>query len=434
MNALDIRILSLLKAKPHTFKELLELTWGIAPSDLDKNLNKLQAEQYIIKRGEFFEHVHATQQSSTHTVSPDLPKKAAFTKAEKEINKFFSKLPIPHPHDFDWRFTAKGVRAFVEHILRYHKKEDSICVIAAPTVYVYLRFLDYFHSISLIERSMDTVDSIRQLIGDSYGVCSHDLQYPWTRFIGEFNCIIMDPPWYQDYYELFFLRAIEILSAGGFIHTAIFPPFAKGHALLERSSIISFSQNRGLHLLELKSSLLEYESPAFEKQSFSVERFDLVSNWRNGDVATFFLGPKYERDHVFQVETGRWREFRIGRSKLKLRMDESVEGYEAPTIEPVEENKSPFLSSISRKYPPRDQIGLWTSCQQAFKIKGAKVIDILLDSILHEKSIENAIDGVADRFSLPVDTVKRDCTECFKKLKEIVNKEKEVQNGTGREV
>ncbi len=426
MDALDYRILSLLRFGPRSFEEILEETWGISPADLDRAIKDLLADRVLVQRGDEYELNDSRSKSLSPTSSVDINKRK-LSLTDKKVASFLSSLPVPHPHDFDWRFSIPGIRAFVTHILKYHKINHSICVISAPTVYAYLRTLNIFPSLSLVERSEDTVECIRHYFGDASGVCSHDLQYPWpARFIGEFDCIIMDPPWYQDYYELFLLRATEILASGGLIHTAIFPPFAKTHALVERSAIFSFAHNRGLHLIELRAGTLEYDSPEFERKAFSVEGFEPKRNWRRGDIATFFLGFKYGREHVFQVETGKWQEFRIGKSKLKIRIEE-IMGYEPPSIQTVEDN-SPYLSSVSRKYDRRDEIGLWTSYQQAFKIKGSSVISLMIECLLDGKSKGAILQEIAYKFDMPLETVEEDCSTCVDILAEIIKREREVQS------
>lgn len=427
MNPLHARIMSLITSKPRDFHELLALTWGISPADLKGALDALQSEGHVRYTGDLIEPKEYSERGILSSDS-NIPSKRSYSIADREVSEFVSRLPLPHAHDFDWRFTGEGMRAFAEHVVQYQKREDPVCVIAAPTIYAYLRFLGFFERLELVERSEDTVDTIRSFFGDSAGICSHDLQYPWPAwFVREFKSIIMDPPWYQDYYELFISRATELLSVGGFIHTAIFPPFAKSNALLERTSIISFAQNRGLFLIELKNGLLRYESPPFERQSFAVDGYECSEDWRKGDVASFFLGTKYGRENVYRVETGRWREFRIGKSKLKLRMDESG-AYEAPMIEPVESDQ-PFLGNVSRKYPLRENISLWTSCQQAFRLQGSNVVAMLLECIEEGKNEESAIPEVARHFGLSLEAVRRDCATCYKTLIEIIRRERESQDG-----
>lgn len=424
MNSLNYRILSLINFGPRSFERILEETWGVSPADLNHALSGLKADGQIVLRGNQYE-INGSRRKSLQNITIDhINKKLSQT--DKKVTSFLASLPIPHPHDFDWRFSVPGIRAFVTHLLAYHNINHSICVISAPTVYAYLRLLNSFPLLTLVERSEDTVESIRDSFGDAAGVRSHDLQYPWPPgFIGEFDCVIMDPPWYQDYYELFLLRATEILAPGGIIHTAIFPPFAKTHALAERSAIFSFAHNRGLHLIALKSGILEYDSPEFERKAFSVDGFEPKLNWRRGDIATFFLGVKYGRERVYQVETGKWREFRIGRSKLKIRTEEVV-SYEPPLIESVEEG-SPYLSSVSRKHIRRENIGLWTSCQQAFKIKGASVIIMMVECLLEGKSKEDTLTEVAYINKVDIKKVQNDCSQCIDILNEIINREKEGQ-------
>jgi hypothetical protein len=215
MNAQDYRILSLVRLVPRTFEDILENTWGISPADLKSALDKLKTDGLISEQGNLF------LTTASRTVPLDkkgsiLLDKKNISRADKKVESFLSSLPIPHPHDFDWRFSIPGIKEFVTHVLQYHDREHAVCIIAVPTVYAYLRLLNVFPLLSLVERSEDTVESIRKYFGDASGVVSHDLQYPWTaRSRGDFDCIIMDPPWYQDYYELFMLRATEILSPGG---------------------------------------------------------------------------------------------------------------------------------------------------------------------------------------------------------------------------
>jgi dGTPase len=407
---------------------LLSLVWGVPPKELQDTLDGLKTEGHIHSKGALYE-IATPRRAGTHDHVMNPPDEKALNGASERTQEFISKLPIPHAHDFDWRFSVPGVRAFVEHLLRYHEPADSICVIAAPTVYAFLRHLDYFTHIALVERSENTVQVVQNAFG-SISVCSWDLQRPWPpHFVSEFDCILMDPPWYQDYYELFILRAIEILAEGGLIHTALFPSFAKGHALAERSAIFSFAHNWGLYLVELRNGILQYASTPFEKKSRAHDQYSVPNDWRRGDIASFFLGHKYARKNVFQVETGRWKEFWIGASKVKLSTTELSEGeYEAPIIETVEDN-SPYLADISRTYPPRQDITLWTSCQQAYKVKGTDVVAELLECIIEGKDLDAALKSVVDSFGMPLQKVREDCAAPFAILKEIVEREKEAQLG-----
>ncbi len=268
---------------------------------------------------------------------------------------------------------------------------------------------------------------IQELFDDAM-VYDHDLQYPWKiSMVEDFDCIIMDPPWYQDYYELFLLRATEILKHGGLLHTALFPAFAKTHGLQERAAIFNFIQNRGLHLISLLNGILEYEAPMFEKQTLSTTNFDNVPHsWRKGDLATLFQACKYGRDHTLQVETDEWKEFIVGSSKLKVRIPAgTISHYVAPSITPVEKD-GPYFRSISRKDPKRAQIGLWTSKQQAFSIKGAYVIVILLDSLLNDETkndTSQAVKAVEQEFQIAHDLAMEDCEECCEILKLIITRE-----------
>lgn len=429
MKPVESRIYTLVENTPQSFEMLLEHTWGISPFDLKESVDSLLKEKKIkLKHGKYIpEKTIRTYTDVRQDTSAELNDR--LDRTDTAVEQFIAKLPLPHPHDFDWRFSIQGVRNFAKYLFIYHDASHAICVISAPIAYVYLRKTGLFPSISLVERSEYTVDMINKEFGDRGAIFSHDLQFPWppNRPLGEFDCIIMDPPWYQDYYELFLLRASDILKQGGLIHTALFPPFAKSHGLQDRSSIFSFAHNRGLHLISLKKGLLEYDAPKFEDVAFEQEGYSVSHNWRRGDVATFFLALKYGREHIYRVEVDKWREFRIGQSKLKIRISEEVQFYEPPQLSTVEDS-TPYLANISRKYQKRDNIGLWTSTQQAYQIKGADVIISMLESIIdyngkitiNDEAIFNDISG---NFKIDISKVKHDCHTCLNTLKEIINRE-----------
>jgi len=429
MQILETRIKHLLTYQELSFRKLMEGLWGVSPADLKRSLDQL-SEQELIKlreNGLYYLHGYPEKLRVQDKKCDEIDIAKAMKKADKKIGEFLEGLPLPHLRDFDWRFSARGIRTFVEHLLRYHVREESICVISAPTIYGYLRYMNYYPNITLIERSERTVESIRSHFGDASHVRKHDLQYPWPGHISvleDFSCIVMDPPWYLDYFEIFLARALEILSPGGLLHTALFPPFAKTSSIPERASIQAFAQSRGLSLIELRSCIIEYKTPVFEKRAMSIGAEVADDCWRRGDLATFLQGEKLSKERVLIVETEKFEEFEIGKSKFILRKEDPTKekAYAVPTIESVEDG-SQYLGNIKRSYALRKEIGLWTSCNQAFRIEGANLISLILKGIQNNTPLDNIIMEIKEKHKIVESKFFTASRKCYGILKKIIREE-----------
>lgn len=409
------------------FHELLENTWGIYPGKLLKILEGLESDKLIKRVNDHWALVQEQQKSENKKDKKLYLSEKCFEAANKKMNEFREVMPEPHPHNFDWRFSNQGLQSFAEYLLSYHDDDDNVCIIAAPSLFVYLQSMEYFKEIILIERSKRMNEKIRNIFPGYLGIETHDLQYPFTGSLGRledyFSCIIADPPWYQDYYELFLARAKDIVKPGGLIHLALFPPFSKKSALRERTAIFSFAQNNGIDLIELKSGLLKYETPPFERSALKSEEFQVKpEKWRRGDLATFYVASKTGQNFMIQVEEGIWKEFIFDKKVIKLRHKDPVRNWEIPEIINIIDGND-YYPSVSRKHPLRERIDLWTSGNQAYEIKGSYVIEIILNGIINNKSLKKIFIEISSQFDIDLERFKKKLEESYKRLNEIIKRE-----------
>jgi len=429
------RIMRLLDHGKLPFHELLKNTWGIYPGKLLKILEGLESDKIVKRVNDCWEII----QGQTVITKPENKKtkklylsEECFKVANKKMDEFRKEMPEPHPHNFDWRFSNQCLQSFAEYLLSYHDDDDNICIIAAPSLFVYLQSMDYFNEIILIERSKQMNEKIRHIFPGFFGIKTHDLQYPFkgdlSRLENYFSCIIADPPWYQDYYELFLSRAKDIVKPGGLIHLALFPPFSKKSALRERTAIFSFAQNNGIDLIELKSGLLKYETPLFERSALKSEEFQVQpEKWRRGDLATFYVTSKTGQNFMIQVEEGVWKEFIFDKKVIKLRHKDPVRNWELPEIINIIDGDG-YYPSVSRKHPLRNKIDLWTSGNKAYEVKGSYVLEIILNGIINKESLEKIFIEISREFVIDLERFKKELEELYKRLIEIIEREF-IENG-----
>ena len=217
------RIRRLLDHGSLSFRDLLKKTWGIYPVKLLAILRGLESDKQIKQVNDHWEIVPESR--VYQTPEPKKNKKLylneeCFKSANEKMDDFRKTMPEPHPHNYDWRFSNEGLQSFAEYLLSYHDDDDKVCVIAAPSLFVYLKSMEYFKDIILIERSERMTEKIRGIFPGFLGVRTHDLQYPFKDTMIDiqedyFSCIIADPLGIKIIMSCFFLDLRTLLSLVG---------------------------------------------------------------------------------------------------------------------------------------------------------------------------------------------------------------------------
>jgi hypothetical protein len=87
----------------------------------------------------------------------------------------------------------------------------------------------------------------------------------------------------------------------------------------------------------------------------------------------------------------------IGNIKIKIKVkEENQDVYIAPEILAVCPSGT-TLSFVSRRDPLRDEVDLWTSTQQGFKIKGWRIIWEILKGIRNGLTVEDVVYKIKER-------------------------------------
>lgn len=79
------------------------------------------------------------------------------------------------------------------------------------------------------------------------------------------DIIVMDPPWYHDYYKIFLSRAQALLKiGGGLVLFPIFPPLTKAHARTDLADLRQDLNERGCTNVQPLFGV-RYSTPRFER-------------------------------------------------------------------------------------------------------------------------------------------------------------------------
>lgn len=187
--------------------------------------------------------------------------------AMKEVDKTLQEMPHEHFLDFDWRFnwaTCQGILKFVSH---YCDTENKLVgYLGCPSLALYHHTERLSADWRLIDKGHYSIEtwSKRGLL-DPNKIIKYNVKDDLDRMglTHLFDMIIMDPPWYEEYYYPFWKRALELIKPGGIIGLSEYPGY-------DPNKIKKFSdlRNRLIERIGEKdffaSLEISYSIPAFE--------------------------------------------------------------------------------------------------------------------------------------------------------------------------
>ena len=176
--------------------------------------------------------------------------------------------PCPHFLDLDWRFSFDAVDVILQFV-KEHCGNGKVGYLGCPTLALYHQV--YQKMMANVEYTLfdkghyaistwcekKLIDEQRVVLGSVHEALPLKMKH-------KYDMIIMDPPWYEEYYRIFWYRALELVKTGGFIGVAEYP----GYKLDKLDSLESVRKKmvRAIGKKDFFASLeISYTPPEFEK-------------------------------------------------------------------------------------------------------------------------------------------------------------------------
>ncbi|MCE9551906.1 MAG: hypothetical protein K8T91_00810 [Planctomycetes bacterium] len=350
---------------------------GVFPVDVVNSVHRL------VNRGVLSERVAA---SLLHAIRPNLKPRLA-----KQRSSF--DLPVPHPLDYDWRFTCETV----DDLLRIcHELGDSIVCLGTPTFFVAADIDESFPRITLIDRNTAMVDYLSTFSKGT--VLRLDLLADTLPQL-QADVIVADPPWYFEHIQAFLWVASQICRIGSAVVISLPPPGTRPAAQEEVERVLAWALNLGFDVVRLDEARLWYETPPFERNALKATGIRLSSNgWRKG---TLCLLKKARNTNVrrprFVLPRVEWTEANLRGSRICFRNRRQVD-FDDPT--PIPLVAGDILPSVSRRHRLREFVDVWSSGNRVFECRAPNVLQVIVEALAGN---QNPVDTVADRFHIVLD-------------------------------
>jgi hypothetical protein len=283
------------------------------------------------------------------------------------------KLHVPHPLDFDWRFTPQALQLIEEKCLEYSRIGDSIAILGVPSI---LRA-----TIHKNDRRVVLWDLNGDMVGLSppsgFEIVTSSITTDPPPAL-EAAVVVADPPWYPAATYGFLWSASKLCMLGGRIFLSIPPVGTRPGISSEREAVFNWTDNIGLKLESIESGVLPYLSSPFEVNALAAAgAVDVPLDWRRGDLVRFVKSVELTAERPPEHRSGStdWVEVKIDTVRIRLKAYSNESLSDADLLSVVNGN---ILPTVSRRDPLRSQADVWTSGNRIFRCENRMALHISL--------------------------------------------------------
>lgn len=188
------------------------------------------------------------------------------TSIGKHCDKNLHRIPHEHFLDLDWRFSWEACRVILSFTHNYcNDKDKLIGYLGCPSLALYHQYQGLSSDLRLLDKGHYAISKwCEKKLLNPEKIINYNVKNDLDRHLMHtFDMIILDPPWYEEYYFPFWRRALELIKPGGIIGISEYPGY-------DPKKIKKFSDLRE-HLIQriggkdfFASIEISYSIPAFE--------------------------------------------------------------------------------------------------------------------------------------------------------------------------
>lgn len=340
-------------------------------------------------------------------------------------------LPVPHLLDYDWRFSANGIKVLCALIKKNCDHRNSvIAFVGTPSLFkAFFSKRIHENQYILIDKNADKHIRYMERYTHNFSFIKQDIMNPQSVNI-EADLVIMDPPWYLNYNKLFFRFAAHLVKPGGKIICVMPPKYTRKNIDEEIQNLKEYMVKLGLNTVNYYNNKVTYNTPPFERNVLKENGiFCMPPNWRTGDILICRKTEIEDSTSPIKISEDKWEEidFGIVRYKIKLKSDLQIRTFDLTIERPY---KNDIYPSVKRsRVKGEEKINIWTSGNRVFYCKNISLLYyILLKLSVCYPCISSAICAdVEDDFNIKLSEVQKKgiqrAIELIKEINAIESKE-----------
>lgn len=276
-----------------------------------------------------------------------------------------SRLPLPHPLDYEWRFSVRGCTTFADAVSDA-APGPAVGLMGTPALAEVLPSLLSDARFTLFELRPEACAAF---VDDSrVRVVEGDVRVTELAHRNSFDVLVADPPWYPEPTDGFLRAAAELLRSGGVLLLCAPGLATRPGQPAERNRSLASAASLGFVLEHLRHGAIEYEAPPFELSALGaagLPGFDPY--WRTGDLLAFTLvrgsrsaAPTSDKGVIV---TSHWEEVVFGRARIRVNL--LLADNHAGQLDPIVTGD--VLDSVSARDARREIANVWTGMNRVFR-------------------------------------------------------------------
>ena len=339
------------RAGTTSFASLLRGLPGVYPTELLSSIGRLHL------RGSIDPAIAATvrQQAKAHVANTPEGR---------------SLLPLPHPLDFEWRFTPDASRTLLDQAAALTPAGGDLLLFGTPGLALEALTLPIGRRTALLAEANSVTDrllSLNTAIGSPLNIAFCSAGLPRESA----DAVLLDPPWYPDFVRPMLAAAAHACRLGGVVLISLPPDGARPGAETDRHATIAFGQRLGLTLSDYCPLAISYETPFFERNALAAAGVVTPPRWRRGDLMVFRKSGPPARPPLTPAYTRIWTEVSIERMRVFIRNVPDAHRSPCGLIPLVEGD---ILPTVSRRDPRRRMADVWTSGNRIFRTDNPQLV------------------------------------------------------------
>lgn len=275
-----------------------------------------------------------------------------------------SLLPLPHPLDYEWRFTPDAARSLLNRAAELTPAGGDLLLFGTPGLAVEALTLPIGRRLAFLGEANCVTDQLLALnraTGSplSIAFCSGGLPRESA------DAVLLDPPWYLDFVRPMLAAAAHACRPGGVVLISLPPDGTRPSAEADRRATIAFAQRLWLAIIEHSPRAISYDTPFFERNALAAAGIYPPPQWRRGDLIVFRkTRASTKLQPASSARRRDWTEVGIGRMRLFIRGGGEARSGAASLISLV---KGDVLPTVSRRDPRRRLADVWSSGNRIFR-------------------------------------------------------------------
>jgi hypothetical protein len=265
--------------------------------------------------------------------------------------------PVPHPLDGDWRLHPDSHRQLLD--ISRKQSASRVALLGCPSLSASFSTIA---SVALVDINSAWAPYIGSLPVEAiWG----DVSSVLPRWVGRFDLVVADPPWYPLEFERFLAVAASLVVPGGAVALSWPSEGTRPGIAQEREKLIENAAQMHLELKRWDRNVLRYATPFHEGCALRAAGLPVLAAWRGADLIVFAKRSGLVVQPIPLTSSNPWKEATCGTLNLRIKTDLSAsrDGSDPRLVRVLEGD---VLPTVSRRDGRRAAAKIWTAGNRIF--------------------------------------------------------------------